>query len=145
MKAAVETTADPRERFRDSKFILLTSYRKDGTGVPTQMWCVLDEGRLFVRTDSTSYKVGRIRRNPSIEAAPCDFKGEPKTEPFAARAIERTGDEAARIARLFGKKYPLGYYIEIWFLKPLHGALAAIRLGKARGDTIFYEIVPEER
>jgi hypothetical protein len=30
-------------------------------------------------------------------------------------------------------------------LKPLHGALAAIRLGKARGDTIFYEIVPEER
>jgi PPOX class probable F420-dependent enzyme len=135
---------EPRARFREAKFILLTSYKRDGTGVPTQMWCVLDEGRLYVRTDSTSYKVKRIARNPSVEVAPCDFRGVPKGDSFSARAVEQPESEAPRIAKLFAEKYPFAYHLEVWFLKPLHGALGTIRLGKPRGDTIFYEIVPDQ-
>ena len=134
---------DPRQRFQDAKFIMLTSYRRDGTGVPTQMWCVYHEGRLYVRTDSTSYKVKRIANNSKVDVAPCDFRGGTKVEPFPAQAQRQPEGEANRIARLFSGKYPLGYYWEVWILKPVHAGLGKVGVGKKRGDTIFYEIVPE--
>ena len=90
---------DPRQRFQDAKFIMLTSYKRDGTGVPTQMWCVYHEGRLYVRTDSTSYKVKRIANNSKVDVAPCDFRGGTKVEPFPAQAerqpkARRTGSRS---------------------------------------------------
>ena len=74
--------------------------------------------------------------------APCDFRGETKVEPFPARPSASRG-EANRIAKLFSGKYPLGYYWEVWILKPVHSGLGKVGVGKKRGDTIFYEIVPE--
>ena len=143
MTEAPTVEADPRERFRDAKFVLLTSYKRDGTGVPTQMWCVYDGGRLYVRTASTSYKVKRLARNPTVEVAPCDLRGDPTTDSFQARAERQPANEATRVAKLFARKYPMGYYTGIC-LKLLHAALAKIGVGEARGDTLFYEIVPDE-
>jgi PPOX class probable F420-dependent enzyme len=100
---AATVEADPRERFRGAKFVLLTSYKRDGTGVPTQMWCVYDGGRLYVRTASTSYKVKRLARNPTVEVAPCDLRGDPTSDSFQARAERQPANEAARIAKLFAR------------------------------------------
>ncbi len=134
---------DPREHFRDKKFIILTSYKKDGGGVDTQMWFVLDDGHLFVRTSGTSYKVKRISRNPSVKVAPCDFTGKPAVEPFPARAEKLVESEGKRLGPLFGRKFPLGYYLEMWVLRPFWRAMARLGLARGRGDQIFYEIVPE--
>jgi PPOX class probable F420-dependent enzyme len=135
--------SDPRDHFREKKFIMLTSYKKDGTGVDTQMWFVLDDGRLFVRTDEQLHKVKRMRRNPSVKVAPCHFTGKPYVEPFAARAREMPASEADRLGRLFAAKFPLGYYIEIGILRPFFNALARVGLGRGRGRPVFYEILTQ--
>jgi PPOX class probable F420-dependent enzyme len=135
--------ADPRDHFRNQKFIMLTSFRKSGTGVDTEMWFVLDDGRLFVRTDANHYKVKRMRRNPTVKVAPCDFTGKTTVEPFTARAVEMPASEEPRLARLFAKKFPMGYYLEILVLKPFFGLMSKLGLGKGRGEPVFYEIVPK--
>ena len=43
------------------KYLSLTSFRRDGTGVATPVWFVEVDGRLLVETDAGSYKVRRIR------------------------------------------------------------------------------------
>ncbi len=53
------------------KYLNLTSFRRDGTGVSTPVWFVQENGRLFVRTDGDSYKVKRIAHNPSVTIAEC--------------------------------------------------------------------------
>ncbi len=134
--------SDPRDHFRNQKFIMLTSYKKNGAGVDTEMWFVLEDGRLFVRTDVNHYKVKRIRRNPTVKVAPCDFTGKTTVEPFTARAVELPASEEPRLAKLFAQKFPMGYYLEILILKPFSGVLAALGIGKGRGKPVFYEILP---
>ena len=56
------------ERFR-GKYLSLTSFRRDGSGVATPMWFVDDNGHLVVETDADSYKVKRIRRDPHVRIA----------------------------------------------------------------------------
>src|SRR5215218_1336099 len=53
------------------KYLSLTSFRRDGTGVATPVWFVEAGGRLLVETDASSYKVRRIRRDPRVTVAPC--------------------------------------------------------------------------
>ena len=43
------------------KYLNLTSFKRDGTGVSTPVWFVQENGRLFVRTDGDSY--AEIHRN----------------------------------------------------------------------------------
>ena len=57
------------------KYLSLTSFRRDGTGVATPVWFVEAGGRLLVETDAASYKVRRIRRNPQVTIAPCTATG----------------------------------------------------------------------
>jgi Pyridoxamine 5'-phosphate oxidase len=52
------------------KYLSLTSFRRDGTGVATPVWFVEADGRLLVETDAGSCKVRRIRRNPQVTLAP---------------------------------------------------------------------------
>ncbi len=135
---------DPRTRFHDKKFIALTSYKRDGGGVETQMWFAMDGDRLFVRTDDRSLKVKRIGRNPKVSVAPCDFRGNHAAEPFDGEAVRMPDEEAERLGKLFGKKFPLGYYWEVWVLKPVFNGLSRIGIGSGRGGTIFFEIQPAE-
>ena len=39
------------ERF-DGKYLSLTSFKRDGTGVPTPVWFAGDDGHLLVETDA---------------------------------------------------------------------------------------------
>jgi len=57
-------------------YINLESFKKDGGGVKTPVWCAGLDGKIVVLTDGTSYKVKRIRRNPKVRVAPCDMRGE---------------------------------------------------------------------
>jgi Pyridoxamine 5'-phosphate oxidase len=57
------------------KYLSLTSFRRDGTGVATPVWFVEADGRLLVETDAGSYKVWRIRRDPRVTIAPCSATG----------------------------------------------------------------------
>jgi hypothetical protein len=51
------------------KYLSLTSFKRDGTGVATPVWFVADGERLLISTDAQSFKVKRIRRNPRVTVA----------------------------------------------------------------------------
>jgi PPOX class probable F420-dependent enzyme len=60
------------------KYLSITSFKRDGTGVATPVWFVQEAGRLL-QTDANSYKVKRIRRNPHVTVAPCTATGRLRT------------------------------------------------------------------
>jgi PPOX class probable F420-dependent enzyme len=53
------------------KYVSITSFRRDWTGVATPVWFVQEAGRLLIQTGTNSGKVKRIRRNPRVTIAPC--------------------------------------------------------------------------
>jgi len=65
---------------------LLVTYRRDGTPVPTPAWAAGASGRLFVRSERSSGKVKRLRRDPRILVAACTTRGKPRGAPFEATA-----------------------------------------------------------
>jgi PPOX class probable F420-dependent enzyme len=87
------------------KYLSVTTYRRDGTGVATPVWFVEDEGRFLVKTGAESGKVKRIRHNPSVTAAACNGMGKVRGEPFAARADFVPAAEQERVDTLMRHKY----------------------------------------
>ena len=61
----------------DETYVLLTTFRKNGEGVPTAVWIVaLPDGRCGFTTEVGSGKVKRIRNNPKVTLQPCDMRGQ---------------------------------------------------------------------
>jgi PPOX class probable F420-dependent enzyme len=131
----VGTATDPQlARFVEQKTVLLTSYRRDGTPVRTPLSLAVDGHRGVFRTYESAWKTRRMRRNTSIELAPCTTTGRPTGPAIRATARRLDGTEAAQAARLLRRKYPL-----------LHGVTVPLahRLGRAKtGRTVHYEAVP---
>jgi uncharacterized protein len=92
------------ERF-PGKYLSLTSYKRDGTGVSTPVWFVIDGRRLLVMTDPESFKVKRIRRNPNVTIAPCTATGRLCRDPIPAQAELLPDSERPRFDQLMALKY----------------------------------------
>jgi PPOX class probable F420-dependent enzyme len=104
-----------------SKYISLTTYRKDGTGVATPVWHVMTSGQLFIVSDAEAWKVKRIRNNSHVVVTVCDVRG--KIAPGApsaegtARLLDKAETETGRT--LLARKYVLSR-LGNWFAKILH-------------------------
>ncbi len=92
-----------------SRYISLTSYRRDGTPVATAVWHVPEDGRLLVVTEAGSWKVKRIRRDARVQVAACDARGRVRPGAASAQGRARLLDEAGtRHAReLLARRYLL--------------------------------------
>jgi PPOX class probable F420-dependent enzyme len=101
-----------------SKQISLTTYRKDGTPVPTPVWHVAEGDTLTTVSAADAWKVKRIRNNPRVEVTPCDIRG--KIQPGAqavqgtARLLPPSETETAR--RLMERRY-VSARIGGWFTR----------------------------
>ena len=71
-----------------SKYLSLTTFRRDGTPVATPVWLAQDGDDLVVVTQTSSAKARRLRNDSRVLLAPCDMRGRP------------TGDVVDGIARL---------------------------------------------
>jgi PPOX class probable F420-dependent enzyme len=93
------------QRLGAEKYVLITSYRRNGTPVATPVWVVRDGDTLGVWTPADSGKVKRIRARGEILIGPCDVRGNPTGGPVPA--VAEIGDEAtvARYRRLIAAKY----------------------------------------
>jgi PPOX class probable F420-dependent enzyme len=83
-----------------SRYVSLTTYRKDGTPVATPVWHVLDGAELFVVSEAAAWKVKRIRNNSRVVVTVCDIRGRitpgaPSAE-GTARLLDETETERAR-------------------------------------------------
>lgn len=59
----------------DERFINLESFKRDGNGVQTPVWCAPLDGKIVVFSAGSAYKVKRVGRNPRVRVAACDVRG----------------------------------------------------------------------
>ncbi|MDI9835600.1 PPOX class F420-dependent oxidoreductase [Streptomyces sp. KAU_LT] len=93
------------DRLGAGKYLLLTSYRRNGTGVPTPVWVVRDGDALGVWTAADSWKVKRIRARADVLVGPCDLRGRPTGDQVPATAHIADEETGARYRRLVARKY----------------------------------------
>ncbi|RMB84165.1 PPOX class F420-dependent oxidoreductase [Streptomyces shenzhenensis] len=89
------------------KYLLVTSYRKNGTPVPTAVWVVRDGDTLGIWTTADSYKVTRIRARGDILVGPCDLRGNPLGDQIPATAEICGPATTGRYRKLIARKYGL--------------------------------------
>ncbi|MFC9927640.1 PPOX class F420-dependent oxidoreductase [Streptomyces sp. NPDC127190] len=93
------------DRLGSGKYLLVTSYRKNGTPVATPVWVVRDGDTLGVWTAADSWKVKRIRRRPDVLVGPCDVRGNPTGDQTPATAVLADRATTARYRTLIARKY----------------------------------------
>lgn len=120
-------------RLGAAKYLLLTTYRKDGSIAPTPVWVARDGSTLVVWTRAKSAKVRRLRRDPRVELAECTFKGAPLGSGVAGTG--RVLDDPAAVERvrsLIKKKYGITGWLTV------QGSV----LRRGRAATIGLELTP---
>jgi uncharacterized protein len=91
--------------FASAKYISLETFKKNGRGVKTPVWFVLHDDALYVYTEADSWKVKRIRNNPLVRVAVCNFRGDVKGQWFDGTASLIEGDERLAADTLLDRKY----------------------------------------
>ena len=92
----------------DEKYLLLTTYRKNGTPVATPVWSVpLDDGKVGFWTSSGSGKAKRLAHTAKVTVQPCDGRGKVKSgsQPIDATAELVSGTDMDEIRRKVSAKY----------------------------------------
>jgi uncharacterized protein len=93
------------------EFVLLTTFRKSGVGVPTAMWFAHEQGKLYMVTGRNSGKIKRIRNNQRVMLAPCDMMGNvlgPQIEAFAHQLpVDQHAHANTLLASKFGDDYEM--------------------------------------
>jgi len=88
------------------RYISLTTHRRDGSLASTPVWTVSDDGRrLLVWTGVDTGKIRRIRRNPHVLVAACDFRGRERGPRIEATARLLEPEAAGVVVPLLRRKY----------------------------------------
>lgn len=95
------------EQFQNKEYIRLETVKRNGLLVPTPVWFVVDEGRLFVRSYANSGKVKRMRNNPHVRVTPSDAVGKPSGVTIDGTAVRANGDIEIKISQQLYCKYGL--------------------------------------
>ena len=106
-----------------SKFILLTTFTKDGRPKPTPIWAAPDGDRLLVITEEDSWKVKRIRNTARVMLAVCDAKGTPKSEAIDATATILDKSQTGLVYDAIGERYGLMGKVFNLFSKYFRGGM----------------------
>jgi len=119
---------------RSAKTILLTTYKRDGTAVPTPVSVAFDGDRAFFRTFDKAWKTKRLRNNPRVEVAAATLRGRPLGPPVQARATLLEGEQASIAALALARRH-----------RVLQGLLVPLAHRLARYRTMHYELTAEAK
>ena len=118
IEAPIERTAVALDALFPGRYLSVTSFKRDGTGVATPVWFVSDGTRLFALTDLHSPKVWRTRRNPRVLVASCRVNGKLRRAPVPAHAEILTAvSDLERVQRLLRDRYKLSYRVVMLFYR----------------------------
>lgn len=95
----------PLERLGAGKYLLLTSFRKNGTPVATPVWVVRDGDALGAWSAADAWKVKRIRARADVLVGPCDVRGNPTGDQIPATAEIVDSATTERYRQLLARKY----------------------------------------
>jgi uncharacterized protein len=114
-----------------AKYMLLTTFKRDGTPVATPVHVAVESGRAYFRTWNPSGKWKRLRHTQRVLIAPCTIRGHSNSPPGGATARLLSGAESAHAARALARKYPI-----------LHGLLIPLAHRVRGWQTVQYELCP---
>jgi uncharacterized protein len=124
-------TADiPSRELRHAKAILLTTHKRDGSGVDTPVSIAFEGDRAFFRTWNKAWKSKRLARNRSVAVAPCTLRGKATGAALSAQVRLLQGRDARVAARALARRHPLLQRL----LVPLTHRLMGYR-------TLHYELI----
>ncbi|MFI9047920.1 PPOX class F420-dependent oxidoreductase [Streptomyces sp. NPDC053427] len=111
--------------------ILLTTYKRDGTGVGTPVNLAVDGDHAYFRTYGSAWKVKRMRNFPDVEICAATWRGRPTGPTYRARArlLDPQTREYRRAERSLTRKYPL-----------IHGLLVPLAHRLKKEKTLHYEL-----
>jgi uncharacterized protein len=88
-----------------ARYILLTTFTKDGRPKPVPIWAASDGDRLLVITEAKSWKVKRIRNTPRVTLAACTLRGRPTSEAVEGTAAILDKSQTGAIYDAIGRRY----------------------------------------
>jgi uncharacterized protein len=113
----------------DTKTVLLTTYKRDGTPIDTAVSIAFCGDRAFFRSYDKAWKTKRLRNNPSVKVAPSTVKGTVTGPAVDARAILLDGADAKLAARTLARRH-----------RVLQAVMVPVMHRLARYRTMHYEL-----
>lgn len=104
------TPLTPAQQLGDEQFVRLTTFKRDGTPVPTTVWVALDGDDLVVTTLDTTGKAKRIRHTARVLLVPSSRTGEVEqgaTDVEGAAVLFTDEPGLRRLGELLVEKYGL--------------------------------------
>jgi len=114
----------------NARYVSFTTYRRNGTPVPTAVWIVPFDGGWAFTSDLKSGKVKRLRNDARCTLRVCDVRGRVAAgaEVFEGAAVVLPTAQTSTVEALVKSKYRIG-----WVL--LLAATSARRIvGRGRND-----------
>ncbi|MFD4670435.1 PPOX class F420-dependent oxidoreductase [Lentzea sp. NPDC058450] len=110
------------------KYLLLTTFRKDGTAVPTPVWVVGGENDdvIYAWSARDTGKVKRIRRSGDVQVGPCDVRGNPQGPSVPAHAALLDDDASDDVRARISKKYGLFGWVTVFGSKVRRGRTGSV-------------------
>jgi PPOX class probable F420-dependent enzyme len=120
--------ADTFTDVANSKYLLLTTFTRDGRPKPTAVWGAPDGGKLLIVTDDGSWKTKRIRKTPRVTIQRSGALGQPKGEPVEAVARVLPKDDTRRVYDAVVKRY---WWHAWWFIPHslIRGGIDKVHIG----------------
>ena len=120
----------------DSRYLALTTYRRDRRPVTTPVWAVALDGRIYVFTARSTGKAKRVRATGRVRFAPCSMNGG-----ILGAWREGTGrvvqDEALQDRALTALQRKYGWQLSV--------AMLVYRLRGFYRDRVVLELTPAPR
>jgi PPOX class probable F420-dependent enzyme len=118
------------DHLRGTKTVLLTTYKRDGTGVETAVSLAFDGDRPVFRTWDDAGKAKRLRCDGRVAVAPATFAGKATGPAVPARARLLSGGELRSARAALSGRHPV-----------LHRVLVPLAHRALRYRTVHYELV----
>ena len=117
-----------------AKYLLLTSFNRDGASQATPVRVLADGDRAYFRTSDASGISKRLQHTDWVQVAPCTVLGICRTGPTVdATARLLADDEASRAAEQLAPLYPA------W-----RGFLSSVAHRITGRQAVYYELQPDE-
>jgi len=115
------------EKIKDSKYILLETYKKNNKPVRTPVWFVYEDDLLYVVTRDKTGKVKRLRNNSQVKFSVCTFNGKSLGKWISGTAKFAKADKTSKAIDMRKKKY--GYLEKV-----------ARFVSKSKGSLVVFSI-----
>lgn len=108
--------ASEYDRLAAERYVIVTTFRRDGRAVPTPVWAAGDSGELVLWSVRDAGKVKRIRNSGRVEVQASDFRGA-KTHGAKVAGEARLLDDAdsERVREAIAHKYGIVGRVSMFF------------------------------